>query len=227
VVNMKKIISNQIEVYNEANDKVVEKITDDGFHSIRYRDEYVGGPWVTPTGASAPDVVSPTIAGVTCATYSFDGSNTTEVLCNHFEIPHDLAVDELANGENDIEGNPIEIEMHIHWMPSTTGAGIVKWNVDYCYLPAQGAPETGATITASKQVDNNQYWHFIDAFKNGSNVVNIPAPSTGWHVGDIIRFRLYRNPADDGDTYGADALFIKAALHIPSNDRGSRQRYIK
>jgi hypothetical protein len=32
---------------------------------------------------------------------------------------------------------------------------------------------------------------------------------------------------DDGDTYGADALLLKTALHVPVNSRGSRQRYIK
>jgi len=224
---MKKIISNQFEVYNEANDKLVEKVTEDGFHSIRYRDEYVGGPWTTPQGASAPDSVTVEIAGVSCTLLAFNGSTTTEVVCNHFEIAHDLAVDELNASENDINGNPLLIEMHTHWMPSTDDAGDVKFFVDYCYLKAHGAPETGGTISFVKSVTNNQHYHFINSFEDSEGSIAIPAPTGGWDIGDIFRFRLYRDPTDTEDTYGEDVYFIKAALHIPSNDRGSRQMYIK
>ncbi len=222
---MKKIISNIFEIWNSSNTKLMDKITSEGFAGIRHRDEYVGAPWVTPAGSSAPDLVSVTIAGVACSIYAFDGGITEEVLCSHFEIPHDMAIAELAAGETDVEGNPIVLEMHAHYMPSTTATGTIRFAVDYCYLPPQGAPVVGETLAFTKTISSNsQHYHFIDSFKTAGLSLNIPAPVGGWEIGGIIRFRLYRDPTLD--TYPDDVLFIKAALHVPTNGRGSRQRFV-
>jgi hypothetical protein len=223
----KKIITNTLECQNLSGD-VVEFINTDGFKAVRYRDEYVGGDWLTPTNSSAPEPLDVTIAGLQCRMYSFDGVNTEEIICNHFEIPHDMAIDVLNAGGNDINGDPVELEVHIHWLPSTNDAGTVKWFFDYTILPAQGAPIAGGTMTATHTIlPNQQYWHFIDAFITAGSAINIPAPVGGWRVGDIIRFRIRRTPTTTGDDYTKDALFIKAALHVPTNDFGSRQRYVK
>jgi len=57
--------------------------------------------------------------------------------------------------------------------------------------------------------------------------VELPVPVGGFSIGDIILFNIKRIPTDNEDTYNADALFFKCALHVPTNDFGSRQRYIK
>jgi hypothetical protein len=112
------------------------------------------------------------------------------------------------------------IEWHVHFMPSTTGSGTVKWFLDYCHIPANGVAVAQTTLEITCAVDNQQYNHLLCG-------TTLPAPAVGWNIGDIVLFRLRRTPTDDDDTYGADALLIKTALHVPVNSRGSRQRYIK
>jgi hypothetical protein len=57
--------------------------------------------------------------------------------------------------------------------------------------------------------------------------VELPKPTGGFNIGDLILFNIKRIPTDNEDTYGSDALMIKTALHVPVDGNGSRQRYIK
>ena len=50
-------------IITDKDGNIVEYCDANGFHAIRYRDEYVCGVWLTPNGA-APDVVTVTIGGV-------------------------------------------------------------------------------------------------------------------------------------------------------------------
>lgn len=175
-------------------------------NAITYRDELPSV--LTPvSGAAAPDLVTHTIGGVARTLYSFDGGNTQEILSGSIEIPHDYAY-----------GLPIE--MHIHWRPSTTGTGVVKWFIDWEYSPAQGAPLAQTTLTVLATLStNNQYWHLLHSFGN--------LPNTGFKLGGKIGFNLRRTPSDVQDTYAGDALFEQVAIHIPCDTLGSRQIYTK
>lgn len=190
-----------------------ETISSDGFRSIRYRDEYVGGSWSTPAGAAAPDTVSVTLGGIGMSMLAFDGGNTEEKKSNHFEISHDIAIDAL-NAE------AARVEFHCHFMPSTTGAGIIKWFFDYSYSPVLAAPVEQTTLDFSQAVDTQQYVHFVKG-------VELPKPASGFTIGDVINFTIRRKPADAGDTYEADVYLLKCALHIPIDCSGSRQRYTR
>lgn len=204
---------NRIEVL-DSDGNVKEFIDDNGFKSIRYRDEYVGGEWVNPQGGTPPDDVTVTIGGVSFRMKAFDGGNTQEWFANSFENAHDIAFDELNDGT-------IKMEAHIHFMPSNNNAGTVKWFFDYCYLPVSGAPipQTTLSMLNTFAIDK-QHVHMLAG-------VELPIPAGGFNIGDVILFNIRRNPSDEEDTYGSDALFIKCALHVPTNDFGSRQRYIK
>jgi len=57
--------------------------------------------------------------------------------------------------------------------------------------------------------------------------VELPVPSGGYQIGDLIKFNIRRTPTTTGDDYGADFLLYKVALHVPSDGNGSRQRYFK
>jgi hypothetical protein len=197
-----------------------EKVDTAGFKQIRYRDEYVAGEWCDASGAASPDLTSYTIGGVGVRLYAFDGGTTEEKKSNHFEIAHDLAFTEL-NAETEF------IEAHIHWMPSTNNTGNVEWFFDYYYHPLNAAPISQTSLSVVSTVSaNQQYFHKIDAFLS-SAIVKVPKPSSGFSLGDIISFTLRRTPAGTNDTYGDDAILYKVALHVPTNDFGSRQRYIK
>ena len=211
---------NILALQNGAGD-IVSFFTAEGFKEIRYRDEYAGGAYVAPGGAAAPDLVAYTIGGVQTTKYSFDGGVTEERISNAFEMPHDLDFDKL-NAETEF------IEVHVHWRPSTNNAGNVEWFFDYSYDKVNSAPVSQTSLTALGSVSiNQQYYHKITSFVNGSALARLPKPAAGFNLGDIINFTLRRTPAGTNDTYPDDTILEKVALHVPINDRGSRQLYIK
>lgn len=213
--------TNALEVY-DSDGTLIFSTDSRGFSTkVMYRDEYVGGPWTEASGAAAPDLVNYTIGGIATRKYSFDGGVTEERLSNSFEIPHDIALDQI-NAETE------RIEIHIHWMPSTTGSGNVKWFFDYTYIPVNSAPITQTRLNVIGTIaSNEQYFHKINSFVGTGAVISLPKPSSGFNIGDIIEFNLRRTPTDGDDSYTADAILIKVAMHVPVNSQGSRQRYIK
>ena len=174
--------------------------------SSTFRDELPS--YVLPAaGATAPDSVTHTIGGIIRQLYSFDGAGTEERLSGSFEIPHDWKLDS-------------EIEIHIHWRPSTTGTGNVEWHFDWEYSPPQGAPVTKTTLSGVATIPAaQQYLHKL-------NTIGL-IDATGFSLGGKIGFNLRRSPAGVNDTYGADALFEQIAMHVEIDTLGSRQRYVK
>jgi hypothetical protein len=201
-------------VARDSDNNVIEYIDSDGFHQVRYRDEYPSGRWQTPTGASAPDTVSVTIAGFVTDCWAFDGGTTEEVTSNNFEGAHDVPWHLINNGT-------LPLEVHVHWCQSTNGAGDVKWFIPMVLLRKDAAPValTTAEITGTA-VSNQQYYMRISG-------ATVTPPVGGFILGDIIQFNVRRTPTATGDTYNADALFLQCALHVPSDGNGSRQQYIR
>ncbi len=172
-----------------------------------YRDEFPT-LLVPAGGAAAPDQVSYTIGGIPTTRWSFDGGNTQETLSGSFEIPHDYQ----TGGD---------IEVHLHWLPSTNGGGAVEWFFDWVYLPINSAPVPKTTLSVVDIVSvNQQFYHKIKAIGL--------LPANGYTLGDKILFNIRRNPSGVNDTYtNQDAILEQIALHIPVDTFGSRQRYIK
>lgn len=202
-----------LEIY-DSNDVLIGKIDTKGFGRVEYRDEYVGGEWQVPQGVAAPDVVTVTIGGVPTRKYAFDGANTEESLSNTFEIAHDIPIALVNDGT-------LKLEWHIHGSASTTGAGNAKFFFDWCYKPVGAAPIAMTTQSVICEIGaNEQYWHCIEGDE-------LPVPEGGYAIGGVIEFKLRRTPTDDEDTYAGDFLLDKVALHVPTDKRGSRQRYIE
>ena len=206
-------------IVTDAEGNIVEYTDADGFHAIRYRDEYVGGDWVTPQGAASPDVVSVTIGGVGTQMLGFNGQNTEERKGNHYEIAHDLPIALINSGV-------LKLEQHWHARPSNNNAGVVKWFFDWSYSPPRDNGGTFAPIPMDSLVayhnvlENTEHHHYIDG-------VELPVPLGGYQIGGIITFNIRRTPTDVEDTYNADILLIKTALHVPTDGDGSRTRYHK
>ncbi len=171
-----------------------------------YRDEYP--QFLIPAGGqAAPDEVDHTIGGVQRRMRGFDGNATEERLSGSFEIAHDYMYGE-------------DIEVHVHWRPSTTGLGTVIWYFDWEYSPPQGAPISQVTLSVTATLDTNkQYWHLL------TSLGTLPQPSTPFRLGGKIGFNIRRSPTTD--SYGADVLLEQVALHIPCDTNGSREIYIK
>lgn len=205
--------------YDATGNTVVEYTDENGFHQVRYRDEYVGGAWLPASGAAAPTIVNVTIGGVATQKYAFNGTTTEERLANSFEIAHDIPIDLVNAGT-------LKMEWHVHFRPATTGTGDVKWFFDWSYTPppSNGTVFAPIAMTALSCINtvqaNTQYYQYLCG-------AEMPVPLGGFQIGGVITFNLRRTPTDGDDTYEADALLIKTALHVPTDGDGSRQRYIK
>ena len=152
-------------------------------------------------GGSAPDSINTNSSGIYL--FGFDGVNTTEQLFGTFEMPHTYA-----------EGT--DIVPHVHWAPTTTGTGNVKWCVDFWRIDDTSPiiPSTPTTICVVAATDGTAW----KVFRSDTTTVT----GTNFKIGDQVGFRLYRNPSDAEDTYGADAVVLTFGIHYQINSLGSR-----
>jgi hypothetical protein len=229
--------TNIIELQDSDN-AVVERINTDGFYQVRYRDEYVGGDYVLGQGSAAPVIRSISITGdeedisIPIRLYGFEAKNSAfKVMYNAFEIPHDI---DLV-GIND-PSSGITMEMHVHWFPlgSNNVTGNVVWEFGYVVVERDQAPEGAYFARATVAVAaNQQYFHKISPASEfpvpdpAPVIASLKIPTNGWKMGSVISFLVRRLGSNAGDTYGAEAGFLKAAMHVPVDGRGSRQRYTK
>ena len=166
-----------------------------------FEDEYASY-FFAESGAAAPDVV--TLSGNNKA-YGFDGGTTKEILHCFIELPHKYK-----------EGS--DIELHIHYLRKASGTGDVKWFADYSICPLAGALVPSQTVSVVKTVGAVDY----------CEVATIAIiPGTGRKISDVIALRIYRDPADAQDTFGADVLMTSFGIHYEVDTIGSRQMYVK
>lgn len=154
------------------------------------------------TGASAPGIVVLT-GGI--YTLGFDGIATMEQVFGTVELPHEW-----------VEGT--DIYPHIHWIPATAAAGNVKWQLEYTWTALNDAELASTTISVTQATPGAV-----------SNVrADFPAISgVGKMINSQFTFRLFRDPTDAADTYGADALTKTFGLHLQVNTHGSRTQGAK
>lgn len=157
-----------------------------------------------PNGASAPDLVA--WNGGTISVYAFNGAATSEQLFGTCEYNHEFAEDS-------------DIYPHIHWAPTTTGAGNVKWNLTYVWDNPNEGPSAEATISVVAAASGVAWRPTVSGF---------PAISgAGKKIGSQIQFRLWRNPADAADTYGDDAAIQTMGIHALVDASGSEGIFTK
>lgn len=108
---------------------------------------------------------------------------------------------------------------HIHWSPTTTDAGSVKWNFEYCWIDYGSTFSSTTTISATQASGGTAWKHQIASF---------PAISgTGHDISSILIIRLFRDPTDGSDTYEEDAAFIDFDIHYEINSVGSHTDFTK
>lgn len=162
------------------------------------------GLQASPSGASAPGLENWNSTGI--YVYAFDGAATSEQLFSNCEYNHQFK-----------EG--ADIYPHVHWAPTTTAAGNVKWNLSVVWDNPGTAPSTVVTTSVTQAAPGV-------AFQ--SQVANFPTVSgTSKTIGSQIQFRLWRNPADAADTYGADAVIQTLGFHAEVDSFGSTQVAVK
>lgn len=158
------------------------------------------------TSGSAPSLT--VIPGTTIEIAAFNGAATMEQVCVVKELNHDY----MAN---------TPLAFHVHWYPTTTTSGNVKWFIDY-WITSQAHPET--TISGSMSVisaASRTAWRLqTSVFPD----IDLGAISG---IGCQIHFRFYRNPSDGSDTYSDLAAVATMGYHYQTDYRGSAQRSSK
>ena len=156
-------------------------------------------------GATAPDAIGILGAGGIEA-LGFDGNATTESVNGAAEILHGY-----------LEGS--DIYFHVHWMPTTTGAGNVKWQLEYSWSNGGGTFANPTIIPIVEAAGGTAWVH-----KRG----DLPAISgTGKAINSAVVFRLFRDPTDGEDTYADDAALIQVGIHYQIDVYGSRSVGVK
>jgi hypothetical protein len=148
-------------------------------------------------GASAPGIG--TVGGGTIKYLLFDGVSTIEEVSGSVEINHNVRLD--------------VIKPHIHWFPTTAGAGNVKWFMTYTINnvgDAEPAETTISVITATPGA--------VQSTVSGFSDIDI----SGFTEGAQLCYRIYRDPTDGDDTYAADVATKTLGLHVEIHSMGTR-----
>ena len=108
---------------------------------------------------------------------------------------------------------------HIHWSPTTTNGGNVKWNIEYSWTNINSTFPTNSTDFVTQAASTTAWTHQMANFNSISG--------TGKTISSVLMIRLYRDPTDGDDTYGDDAAFIDFDVHYEINTIGSRSATAK
>jgi hypothetical protein len=140
--------------------------------------------------------------------YRFDDGGTDE-LHGAVELQHDYK-----------EGS--DMEVHIHWSPTTTNVGGVAWRFDYTVANmTSGSFPSSVTLTpisgsyTSGSVNLHQY----------TTLGTISNPTL--KIGAVIAFRIYRLGGDASDTFTGNAFLHSLGVHYEIDTCGSRSRASK
>jgi hypothetical protein len=168
-------------------------------------DIIIPGTSVRTTGATPPDIEAFGPTG-TIFLPTFAGTGVlVEQAFGAFEMPHSWK-----------EGTIIR--PHIHWAPKTNAAGNVKWQLSYSIADANG--NFGAEATLKAVAAGGAAWkHVVTEFET--------LAMAGLHIGAIIAFRIFRNPADGEDTYEDDAYLLSLGVHFQQDRAGSTGVFTK
>ena len=152
------------------------------------------------TGPAAPAIIAINSTGI--LTYAFIG---TGVLADELH-------GSLENLHDYLEGS--DIVPHVHWCPTTTDAGNVKWQIEYIWISRTGTITTSTTIAVTTAAGGTAWTLKRSDFPT--------VDGTGRNIGDRFMFRIFRDPADAADTYGFDAAILDVGIHYEKDMMGSR-----
>ncbi len=173
-----------------------------GEHDTSSWDDIIIPPSGLARNNLAPDRVVLT-GGIEVSAFS---GTSVEQLSGSFEIPHDYK-----------EGT--DLRPHIHWCPSNSSSGNVKWQFEYTIANTGDSFPSSTIITAIDDTDStDRMLHAVE--------FDVIAGST-YEIGTICHFRLFRDGADAEDTYLSDAFLSSIGVHYEQNSDGSRQIFSK
>lgn len=163
-----------------------------------WRDNNIGGVALAQGSSNQPSRVNFDTTNI--IVYEFSASQTN-ALHGNMEHQHDAR-----------EG--VAITPHIHWYPTNTNTGDVRWGLEYTIEAMSGTLYSGTIYvdaTASGTAWQEQRDNFAEI--GGANLV----------IGAQIHFRLFRDGTDAADTYNDGAAIATFGIHYEIDTVGSRQ----
>lgn len=156
-------------------------------------------------GATAPDdcnfVGDATLVKALCFTGTT--SATDEEVHFTIQIPHGYKVGS-------------DLYPHVHWAPTSTGAGNVVWQLEYTVSEIGGTFGAASTEACTATAAGGTAWvHKI----SGCTTIS----DAGLGISSIMYGRLFRDPDNAGDTYEADAALLGFDIHYYSDTTYSTQ----
>lgn len=108
----------------------------------------------------------------------------------------------------------------IKWAPTTAGAGLVLWQLNYDILRDGQISGPGLILTNVTTPTNSTAWEVFTSLLP-------PILSGGFDIGSVFHFNLFRDPASPGDTYGGDTALIGIGIYKEINTFGARTQFTK
>lgn len=135
--------------------------------------------------------------------FAFDASVVEEVLLS-FHIDHDYAPG-------------TKVYPHIHWSPSDTGTGTVRWGIEYTFAARDtGAFGSTTTVYLEQAGSGTAFKHQVVEFGDSDAFV-ITAPG----VDSVVMMRVFRDATHANDTYTSDAFGLFVDLHYQASFIGT------
>ena len=156
---------------------------------------------------------SPTFAKVTD-----DGAGSTGVFAWHFSPTQVNEVHVNKEFSHDVKLNGF-FDIHIHWCPTTTGAGNVRLEVEYITVALDGTIGNTITVQVTAPASGTAYHMEM------TEMVTLSASSRG--ISDQVFMRVARLGNDAADTYAGDVVISTVGIHYEIDTIGSRQEYVK
>jgi len=114
-----------------------------------------------------------------------------------------------------------DIEPHVHWMPTDTDTGTVRWGLEYCWVDINGTYSNTTIIYDEDPADGTALKHQYASF----GLITPPSHITG--VSSMMMCRLFRDATHANDDYDADAAGLEFDIHYQRNSVGSRKMHSK
>lgn len=151
-----------------------------------------------------------------------DGAGSTGVFAYHFDASTDEEVFFDVQLPHGFKEYSALLKPHLHWCPTTTNTGNVRWGLEYTWANYTGTFGNSTIIYARQAGSGTAYQHQIAAW---SGIV-----ATGMTISSVMLCRLFRDAnatGADADDYTADAAALSFDLHIELDSLGSEREYTK
>ena len=157
------------------------------------------------SGINPPGAASDPTRDTEDGTFVFSAS-ATNIIAGGALMPHSRKIGTI-------------IEPHIHWSPTTTGAGNVVWRFEYTVASVGNVFPAYTVVDVVAAAGGVAEKHSVLSF--GSLTMADDA------LGSMLKWKLSRLGADAADTYADTARLLEFDIHIQIDGFGSEAMYSK